>query len=70
MEKDYNELKLHSDKQSIEEILVQRAVRTTIQKLYDNGLFEKYDIADEVLKGFLFIRRRSDLEEVSDKEIQ
>ena len=31
LEKDYNEFKLHYNKQSVEEILVQRAVKTTIQ---------------------------------------
>ena len=36
---DYNQFKLQYNKQSVEEILVQRAVRTTIQKLYDKGLF-------------------------------
>ena len=36
IEKDYNEFK----KQSVEEILIQRAVKTTIQILYDKGLFD------------------------------
>ena len=49
----FNENLLHSDKQSIEEILVQRAVKTTKQILYDKGLFNIYDKADEVLKKFL-----------------
>ena len=35
IEKDYNELKLHNNKQSVEEILFERAVNTTIQILYD-----------------------------------
>ena len=33
-EKDYNEFELHINKQSVEEILIQRAVIATIQILY------------------------------------
>ena len=40
IEKDYNEFKLQYNKQSVEDILIQRAVKTTIQILYDKGLFE------------------------------
>ena len=64
LEKDYNEFKLQYDKQAIEDILVQRAVKTTIQILYDKGLFDNYDNADKVLEDFLFTtRRRGDLSE-------
>ena len=63
IEKDYKELKLLSNKQSMEEILTERAVKTSIQTLYDEGLFYNYDKADEVLKYYLFVqRRRSDLD--------
>ena len=34
-EKDYNEFYLHYNKQTVEEILIQRAVKTTIRILYD-----------------------------------
>ena len=34
-EKDYNEFELQYNKQSVEEVLVQRTVKTTIQILYD-----------------------------------
>ena len=37
LEKDYNELKLQYNKQNVEDILVQRAVKTTIQILYYKG---------------------------------
>ena len=40
IEKDYIEFKKLYNKQSVEEILVQRAVKTTIQILYDKGLFD------------------------------
>ena len=50
IEKDYNEFNLLSIKQSVEEVLIQRAVKTSIQTLYDQGLFENYDNANEVLK--------------------
>ena len=58
LEKDYNEFKLQYNKQSVEEILVQRAVKTTIQILYDKGLFDKFQNADKVLEDFLFTTRR------------
>ena len=64
LEKDYNEFKLQYNKQSVEEILIQRAVKTTIQILYDKGLFDKFQNADKVLEDFLFTtRRRGDLSE-------
>ena len=64
IEKDYDEFKLQYNKQSVEEILIQRAVKTTIQILYDKGLFDKYANADKILEDFLFTtRRRGDLSE-------
>ena len=64
LEKDFNEFKLQYNKQSIEEILIKRAVKTTIQILYDRGLFDNYQNADKVLEDFLFTtRRRGDLSE-------
>ena len=64
LEKDFNEFKLQYNKQNVEEILVQRAVKTTIQILYDKGLFDKFQNADKVLEDFLFTtRRRPDLSE-------
>ena len=72
IEKDYNEFKKQYNKQNVEEILIQRAVKTTKQKLYDKGLFDNYANADKVLEDFLFTtRRRGDLsEEVNENEIQ
>ena len=67
IEKEYNEFKKQYNKQSVEEILNQRAVKTTIQILYDKGLFDNYANADKVLEDFLFTtRRRADLEEAID----
>ena len=67
LEKDYNEFKLHCNKQSVEDILIQRAVKATIQVLYDKGLFDKYTNAEKISEDFLFTtRRRGDLEEVND----
>ena len=64
LEKDYNDFKLHYNKQSVEEILIQRAVKTTIQILLDKGSFDGFPTADEVLKDFLFvIRRRADIKQ-------
>ena len=68
LEKDYNEFKLQYNKQNVEETLIERAVKTTIQILYDKGLFDIYANAGKVLEDFLFTtRRRGDLsEEVND----
>ena len=71
-EKDYNEFKLQYNKQNVEDILIQRAVKTTIQLLYDKGLFDHYTNADKVLEDFLFTtRRRGDLsDQINDTDIQ
>ena len=58
LEKHYNEYKLQYNKQFVEEILIQRAVKTTLQILYDKGLFDNYANADKVLEDFLFTTRR------------
>ena len=69
LEKDYNEFKKQYNKQSVEEVSIQRAVKTTIQILYDKGLFDIFQNAQEVLKDFLFTtRRRPDLEKVNDND--
>ena len=63
-EKDYNEFNLQYNKQTVEDILIQRAVKTTIQKLYDKGLFDIYAKADKNLEDWLYTtRRRDDLSE-------
>ena len=67
LEKDYNAFNLRYNKQSVEEILIQRAVKTTIQILYDQSSFDAFPSADKVSKNVLFTkRRRPDLEEVND----
>ena len=71
LEKDFNEFILQYNKQSVEEILIQRAVKTTIQILYDKGLFDNYQNADKVLEDFLFTtRRREDLSKQINDNIQ
>ena len=61
-EKDYDEFKLQYNKQPVEDILIQRAVKTTFHILYDKCLFDSYANADKVSEDFLFtIRRRDDL---------
>ena len=72
MEKDFNEFKLQYNKQNVEDILVQRVVKTTIQILYDRELFDNYVNADKVLEDFLFVtRRRGDLsDQINDTDIQ
>ena len=71
LEKDYNELNLQYNKQNVEDILIQRAVKTTIQILYDKGLFDNHANADKVLEDFLFTtRRREDLSEQVNDDVQ
>ena len=71
LEKDYKEFKLQYNKQNVENILIQRSVKTTIQILYDKGLFDKFQNADKVLEDFLFTtRRRGDLSDQVNDDIQ
>ena len=66
-EKYYNEYKLQYNKQSVEKILTRRAVKRTLQILYDKGLFDNYAKTDKVLDDFLFVTRsRGYLEEAND----
>ena len=65
---------MHNDKHS-EEVLIEGALKTTIQILYVKGLFDNYASADEVLKDYLFVKvnekRRLDLKPINDdKAIQ
>ena len=70
LEKDYNEFKIQYNKQNVEEILVQRAIKTTIEILFDKGLFDHYTNADKVLEDFLFVtQRRGDLDKVNDSDV-
>ena len=57
LEKDYNELKLQYNKQIVEDILNQRAVKTTIQILYDKGLFDNYANADKSFRSFFIYNK-------------
>ena len=71
IEKDYNEFNLQYNEQSVEEVLVQRDLKRTIQILYDKGLFDNYADADKLLDYFLFTtRRRSDLSEQINDVVQ
>ena len=71
IEKNYNEFKLQYNKQSVEEVFVQRAVKTTIQILYDKDLFDVYANAEKVLEDLLFTtRHRGDLEKVNYDVVQ
>ena len=71
IEKDYNEFKKQYNKQSVEEISIQRAVKTTIQILYDKGSFDNYANADKVLEDFSFTTgRRGDLSDQINDDVQ
>ena len=68
IEKDYSEFKLHYK----EDLLIERAATTSIQNLYDTGLYDNYNNgnAHEVLKEYLLVeindRRRPDSEKLND----
>ena len=67
LERDYNEIKILSYKQSGEEASKQKAVKRTIERLYDRVLFDSFTTADQVIEAFLFAeRRRPALEAVND----
>ena len=71
LERDYNEVKLQNNKQNVEEVLIQRAFKTSIQILYDKSLFDKYVNADRVLEIFLFTTsRRGDLSDQVNDDFQ
>ena len=71
LEKDYNELKLQHNKQTVEGILIRRALKATVQILYDKGLFDIYANAESVLEEFLFTtRRRGKLSEQVKDDVQ
>ena len=70
MEKNYNEFELQYRKQSVEEVLIQRAVKATLLALYVKSLFNDFQNADKVLEDFLFTtRRRPDLEKVNEDNV-
>ena len=73
IEKSYNEFKIHSNKQTVEEVLFERALKATLQILYDKGLFDNYDNADAVFKDYLPFEVnegcRPDLEELNDDNV-
>ena len=68
--KDYNDIKgfERSNKQLAEQFLFETVVKSTRQILFDKGLFNRYDNADEVLKAILLIefneRRKLDLDPI------
>ena len=75
IEKIFNEFKLRSDKkkQSDDEFVIEKAVKTTFQIIYDKGLFDNYDNADEVIKDYSLVevneRRRPVFEELNDDNV-
>ena len=70
LERDYDEIKIQYNKQPVEEVLVQRAVETRIQILYDKSLFDNYANADKVLEDFFTTRRRDDLSKQENDDVQ
>ena len=58
-EKYYKEIKLQYNNQSVAEILIQRAVKKTIQILYDKSLFDNFQNADKNFKRFFVYHKTS-----------
>ena len=56
IEKIFNEFKIFTNKQSIEEIIIQGAVKTTIQIFYDKGLYDNFPNCEAVLKDFSLLQ--------------
>ena len=59
-QKGYNEFELHYNKQSVEDIFIQRSIITTRQIMYDKSLFDNHANSDE---DFLFTKQKPALEE-------
>ena len=53
LENDYKEFILPYNKHYVEKNSIQRAMKTTIEILYDKDLFDNYANADEVSKKFV-----------------
>ena len=56
LQKNYNEFKTLNNKQSIEEVLIQKALITTKQTLYDKSLFDNFPNADSVVRDFCMLQ--------------
>ena len=54
--RDYNEFKKLSHKQSIEEVLIQRVVKTNNQVLFDKGLFDSFSMQLRFRKIFCLLQ--------------
>ena len=71
MENNFNEFKGYERYK--EEVLVEKAVKTAIQIAFDRGLFDEYDLVNEVLNVSLLIegneRHRPDLKEPNDDNV-
>ena len=65
-----NEFEVQHNKQSVEEALVQKTVKTTIDILYDEGLIDNYANAEKVLEVFFTTRLGSDLSEQVNDVVQ
>ena len=62
-----NTMNFKCKKQSQEDVLIGRAVKTTMHLFFDKWLFDNYDDTGEVLESYLlFERHRLDLGELND----
>ena len=50
-----------TSKHSVEKVLIERVLKAIIQILYDKGLFDSYDNADEFFEKLIVVRRKPDL---------
>ena len=56
IEKDYNEFKLQYNKQPVEGVLIQRAVKTTMHILYDEGFLIPFPMQIMFKKFFCLLQ--------------
>ena len=59
---------MRSVKQSKEEVLIQGAVKATIQILRDKRIFDNYDNADEILEEYVFSEVKEKIRPSSDQK--
>ena len=50
--KDYNEIKILTSKQSVEQVLLRKVMETAIRILFDKSVFDAFPKTDRVSKDF------------------
>ena len=66
LEKDHKKVKLYSNKQSVEDNLIERAAKLTTQTLYDKGVFDNYNNggSKKILEIIHLLKVRKDVDQI------